>query len=439
MSIQAQVEAAETGETRVRSWSYASRVAFRFAFTYVILFCYATQILTSLFPIPKFDPSTMWPLPQIVFWTAAHVFGVTTPLVYQGSGSGDKTFDWVLTFCLLVIAALVTAVWSALDRKRSNYSVMQKWFRLFLRFALASQMFVYGIDKVIPLQMRFPNLTKLVEPFGNFSPMGVLWSSVGASPGYEIFVGSAEVLAGILLVIPRTVTLGALVCLADLIEIFMLNMTYDVPVKLFSFQLLVLVLLLLAPEFPRLARFFLLNRPTGPAPTAKLFSTRRGNRFALFAQIAFGIWMAGINLYSARDGWFTYGGGRAKSPVYGIWDVDELSIDGHVRSPLLGDYGRWRRAIFDFPGFMSFQRMDDSFVTYATSFSPSRKTVAFTKRDDKNWKADFTLELPNPDQLTLNGTMDGHKMYMKLRLVDRNKFLLVNRGFHWISEYPFNR
>jgi len=28
---------------------------------------------------------------------------------------------------------------------------------------------------------------------------------------------------------------------------------------------------------------------------------------------------------------------------------------------------------------------------------------------------------------------------MQLRLVDRSKFLLVNRGFHWIAEYPFNR
>lgn len=27
-------------------------------------------------------------------------------------------------------------------------------------------------------------------------------------------------------------TLGALVCLADLVQVFMLNMTYDVPVKL---------------------------------------------------------------------------------------------------------------------------------------------------------------------------------------------------------------
>jgi len=28
---------------------------------------------------------------------------------------------------------------------------------------------------------------------------------------------------------------------------------------------------------------------------------------------------------------------------------------------------------------------------------------------------------------------------VQLQLWDRNKLLLVNRGFHWIQEYPFNR
>jgi hypothetical protein len=109
-------------------------------------------------------------------------------------------------------------------------------------------MFLYGLAKVIPLQMPFPYLTRLLEPYGNFSPMAVLWSSIGASTSYEIFAGCAETLGGILLLTPRTTTLGAMVCLADMIQVFMLNMTYDVPVKLFSFHLILFSLLLLAPD-----------------------------------------------------------------------------------------------------------------------------------------------------------------------------------------------
>ena len=245
-------------------WSLALRIAFRFCVAYFTLFSLSNQILGGLLVIPKVDIPELsghWPLRQITFWTAAHIFHIKHDLVYTGSGSGDKTFDWVLAFCLLVIAAVITLVWSILDRRRNNYVTFHKWFRLALRFALASEMFLYGLDKVIPLQMPFPYLTRLLEPYGNFSPMAVLWSSIGASRSYEIFAGCAETLGGILLLTPRTTTLGALVCLADMIQVFMLNMTYDVPVKLFSFHLILFSLFLLAPDARRMSTSSLLSVP----------------------------------------------------------------------------------------------------------------------------------------------------------------------------------
>jgi hypothetical protein len=85
-----------------------------------------------------------------------HLLGAKLPLVYTDSGSGDKTFDCVLSFCILLLAAAATVVWSFLDRKRENYVTVYKWFRVFMRFALACQMFVYGFAKAAPLQMPFP-------------------------------------------------------------------------------------------------------------------------------------------------------------------------------------------------------------------------------------------------------------------------------------------
>jgi hypothetical protein len=429
-------------EPQIPRWSPGLRIAFRFCFVYFGLFCIYTQIFGGLISIPKMesiDPSSLWPMRQIVFWTAAHIFHAKLPLVYSGSGSGDKTFDWVLAFCLLVFAALATAIWSVLDRRRENYVTLHKWFRVFIRFALASQMVGYGMVKVIPLQMPFPFLTRLVEPFGNFSPMGVLWSSIGAAPAYEMFAGSAEMLGGILLIIPRTTTLGALVCVADMTQVFMLNMMYDTPVKLFSFHLLLMALFLLASELQRLADFFFRNRAVVPSAQPQLFKTRPANRIAFAVQIAFGLWMIGTAAYGGWDDWHQYGGGRPKSALYGIWSVDELWIDGQLRSPLLNDYDRWRRAIFDFPSAMAFQRMDDSFVRYGAAINVNDNTLALTKASDKNWKANFTFQRLAQDQLILDGNMDSHKIHMQLRLVDRSKFLLINRGFHWIAEYPVNR
>jgi uncharacterized membrane protein YphA (DoxX/SURF4 family) len=429
-------------ESQVARWSVTCRVAFRFCFVYFGLYSLATQILPGLFPIPNVDVpdvATLWPMRPIVLWTAAHILRVTRPLVYEDTGSGDRTFDWVLLFCLFVVATVATGVWSALDRKRENYVTLYKWFRLFLRFALASEMILYGLSKAIPVQMPYPYLTRLIEPYGNSSPMGILWTFIGASPAYETFTGCAEMLGGLLLIFPRTTTLGALVCVADTLHIFTLNMTYDVPVKLLSFHLLLIALFLLAPDASRLLDFFLWDRRVEPSRQRQLFGTRRANRIALIAQIMLGIWLVGVNSYTGWSSWKTYGGGRAKSALYGIWNVDQFAVDGQLRSALLGDYGRWRRAIFDFPDRVNFQRMDDSLAGYGAAINVSDKTLALTKNGDQSWKANFHFERAAQDQLTLDGDMDGHRIHMQLQLVDRGKFLLVNRGFHWVQENPFNR
>jgi hypothetical protein len=423
-------------------WSLALRIAFRFCFVYFTLYALNNQILGGLIIIPKVDIpdlGTLWPLRQITFWAARKVFHVTTTLVYTGSGSGDKTFDWVQVFCLLVLAVIFTALWSTLDRRRQNYVTLHKWFRLFMRFALGSDLLIYSFIKIIPLQMPFPHLTRLLEPFGNFSPMGVLWSSVGASPAYEMFAGSAEALGGILLMIPRTTTLGGLICLADLTQVFALNMTYDVPVKLFSFHLIVISVFLLAPERRRLAGFFFSDRANPPSTQPPLFRTPRANHIAAAAQVLYLLYLGGTNVYGSVQSWHEHGGGRPKPSLYGIWDVDEMSIDGQVRLPLLTDHDRWRRIIFDFPTHTSFQSVDDSFTSYGSSISDMDKTLTLTKGDDKKWKAVLTFNRPTSDQLTLDGTLDAHRVHTQLKQFDRNKLELVSRGFHWINEYPYHR
>ena len=431
-------------EVQTPQWGLASRIAFRFCFVYLGLFCLTTQIITSLFSatqgadIP--DPATLWPMRPIVLWTAAHILHVGATLTLDGnSGSGDDMFGWVLALCLLGIALIGTGVWSVLDRLPKSYIRLQKWFRLFIRFCLAGQMLNYGMAKVIPVQMPYPFLTKLIEHFGNFSPMGVLWSSIGSSPAYQIFAGFAEVVGGLLLIVPRTATLGALICLADMIQVFMLNMTYDVPVKLFSFHLILLAFFLLAPELPRLGNVFIRNRAAAPSAHAQLFATRRANRIALAAQVLFALWLVAMNANTSLKYWYIIGGGRPISPLYGIWEVSEMSVDQQVRPPLLTDRSRWQRAVFDFPSRMVFQRMDESFAGYDTAINLNDKTMLLTRGDDKSSRASFTFQRPSQDRLILDGEMDSHNIHMQLQLVDRNKFLLVSRGFHWIQEFPLNR
>jgi uncharacterized membrane protein YphA (DoxX/SURF4 family) len=425
-------------------WNLATRIAFRFCVIYFGLFCLSTQIITSLLVNPERDfpdPGALPPLRQIIASAAAHVFHLKSsdPGFFIDTGSGDRPCDWVLLACLLAFAVAGTLLWSLLDRGRANYIALRRWFWLFFRFALAGQMITYAFAKIVPLQMSFPGLSTLIEPFGSQSPMGVLWNSIGAAPAYEIFAGSCELLGGILILIPRTRTLGALVCLADMTEIFLLNMTYDVPVKILSFHLIVLSLVLLTPDFRRLLQFFLLNRSADAPAATTLFHSQRGNRIAAAVQICIALWLVGNNVWGARLGWKTDGGGDPKPALYGVWDVEQQTVDGQPRPPLFTDNNRWRRILFDRYNLVVFERFNDERVFWTGTIDTRAATVKLSQRGNGQGGTTLSYTQPALDQLALDGAMDGHKVHMDLRLYDRNKFLLVSRGFHWVQEFPFNR
>ena len=295
-------------------------------------------------------------------------------------------------------------------------------------------MFYYGLAKVIPTQFPAPSLVTLVEPVGNLSRTDLLWTFIGASTAYQIFTGCAEVLGGILLVVPRTTMLGALICLADMLQVFVLNMTYDFGLKLISFHLILMSLILLAPDFRRLSNLFVLDRAAGPSSHPPLFRTRRANRLALAFQILFAVYLMGMFTRLALNYWFAEGGGGSpKSALYGIWDVEQLSIDGQLRSPLLNDYDRrWRRVIFDAPNRIVFQRTDDSFAHYGVSIDVSRQSIALTKGNSRSWQATFAFRRPTAGHLILEGDMDRHRIHVELQLVEFDSFRLLNSGFRWI-------
>ena len=367
-----------------RPWTLPARVAFRFFVLYLGIYVLLTQMFTSLVLVTTndsgaFELDVTRPAKAIVVWLAAHVFRIGHPIVTFETGSGDRIYDWIVLVVILVSAILATIVWCILDRKRENYVKLHSWFRVFVRFSLAATMLVYGASKILPLQMPFPDLRRMIEPFGNFSPMGVLWTFIGASPAYEFFVGCAEALGGLLLFSSRTTTLGALVCLADGIQVFLLNMTYDTPVKLLSFHLIVFSLFLLAPDARRLANVFLLNRPAPPSSEAPLFRSVRANRIALAVQILVALYLVVGNAYNAISEYGSpFGSGAPKSPLYGIWNVEDFALDGQSRPPLLTDALRWHRLVFDYPQFMSIYAMDDTARVYRISFDKSAATFELT-------------------------------------------------------------
>lgn len=421
-------------------WGPAKRILFRFAFVYLVLY-----ILPFPLNLTPYVVSEGWNLTQpytdlwnaVVPWVGQHIF--QTEITVRPNGSGDTTYNYVQVFCFLVLAAAVTAVWTLLDRKRTGYGRLYEWLRVYVRFSLATTMIVYGAVKVIKSQFPDPSLDRLLQPFGDASPMGLLWTFMGASASYNVFSGAGEMLGGLLLTTRRTTLLGALVCVGVLSNVAMLNFSYDVPVKLFSLHLLAMSVFLAAPDLRRLANVFLFNRPAEPAPLRPLLPWKWPHRAGLVLRTAFVAGFVGLALFQAQQGRKTFGDLLPRSPLYGIWNVEEFAVDGAARPPLTTEEGRWRRVIFDSPRVLAIQLMSDSRQRYLLDLHAEDHTLKLSKRDDPGWAVTLTFRQPEPDQLVLEGTMDGRAVQAKLRRLDKSQFLLVNRGFHWINEYPFNR
>jgi hypothetical protein len=425
-------------------WSLPHRILLRFVFSYLVLYC-----ATSLHYVPGgswlVQPyNNLWR--AVCPWVAIHVFGLTGPVTtYFVTGSGDTTLQYIQSLCYLVTAIAATIVWSIADRRRTNYRSLQAWLRILVRYTLAFIMFSYGFAKVLPLQFRGPTFARLIERYGDFSPMGVLWQFMGASTAYIVFSGVMEVLGGALLLLRRTTTLGAMVCCAVLANIVALNFCYDVPVKLYSSHLLLMAVFLAAPDLPRLLKLLVWNRSTAPVDLVVPRFQRRSLRITA---VVFQLVCIGNVLYGNLTGsWRRYQETYIhppRQPLHGLYEVESFARNGAEVPPLTTDRTRWSKLIVDGRSGFSVRLMDESPKFFGTDYDAARSTVTLSldRAGDSsglNQPGVFIYSRPDPDHVLLNGSMSGAALAIRLRRMGTAKFLLINRGFRWISEYPFNR
>lgn len=404
-------------EVRDDEWSLATRVAFRFCFAFLILY----NIPFPLNFVPKVGEAFQKPWEWLVPIVAQSLFGVKADVL--PNGSGDTTWNYIQLFLMVATSAAVALVWSMVSRSASHPR-LHHWLRVYVRFALAAVMISYGAIKVIPSQFPAPSLVRLLQPIGDASPMGLLWTFMGASVAYNVITGIAEILGGLLLTVRRTTLAGALLSVAVMGHVAVLNFCYDVPVKLFSSVLTFMAVFLLAPDAKRLAAFFF----AGPS---------RAAWWKVAVRTAIVLGFVGVSLHQAQKGREQYGDLSPRSPLRGIWNVSTLTVDGVVQPPVLTNATRWRRMIFDGSRGMSIQLVNDQHERFMIELGKIDLTLK--KPNDPAWKAVFRYTRPDPQTLVVAGTMDGRTVHATMHLDAQKEFLLKTRGFHWINETPFNR
>ncbi|HEV3455634.1 MAG TPA: hypothetical protein VHG32_03700 [Thermoanaerobaculia bacterium] len=428
------------------AWSLPARIAFRFAFCYLLLYNFPFPL--TWLPFNGLDGLflgyfKLWDF--IVLWTGKHVLhlGHEVALLRGKTGSGDTTYNYIQILCYAALAVVAALVWTLAARRAREHQRLHEGMRIYVRYALGSILLGYGMAKVIKTQFPFPSHDRLMQPFGEASPMGLLWTFMGVSTPYTVFAGAMEVLGGMLLFFRRTTTLGALVVVAVMTNVVMLNLCYDVPVKQYSLHLLLMAAFLLVPDLRRLANVLVLNRPAAPVNLTPPWTARWARVSALALSILFLGYLLFItgqqNLaYSSQ-----FGPGANQPPIHGTFEVEEFIRNGRTEPPLLTDASRWRRLTVSYREVLGVRWMDGSLHRFRTQYTPKQSLALSAweshKQGEPEKQGAFTYALPDKDHLVLQGTLLADALTVKLRRVDASKLLLVSRGFHWVSEFPYNR
>jgi uncharacterized membrane protein YphA (DoxX/SURF4 family) len=384
-------------------WHPVQLIAFRVAFVYLVLF--------------------MVPLPEaLVGLIGTHLLHLSRAPERLMNGSGDTLFHWVELLTKVLATALAAAGWSLLSRHRREHVRLQAGLRVYLRYLLGFTMGIYGLAKVVGGQFPIPGPGRLLERVGELSPMGLLWTFMGHSPGYCVFTGLAEVLGGALLFYRRTTTLGALIVVGVMANVVALNFSYDVPVKIFSTHLLLIAVFLLLPDLRRLGEVFLWQR--SPQLAARAFGRwwRWLKPVVLCVVFAVGVVMSG-RIEFGNPG-----------ELLGTWDVETFTRNGQVHPPLFTDRTRWRFLAVDQHGEATVRFADDSTDHFEIGGSCGHLTVGLGFRDRE--LGTLTCRFFDADHGALEGKLEGAELRMTLRR--HEGWLLNTRGFHWVNETPFN-
>lgn len=421
-----------------------SRFLGELRFWFVLFIC--TYFLLYMFPFPLEWLPFQWgsTISEGVdnFWFRTtnfinrSVFGSLYVIPATDNGSGDTFFEYHKAAFQILLGVIVSGIWFLTDRQRLFYNRLKTFAPVYVRYFLAFMMFQYGFHKVFPIQFPEPGLIDLHKPLGEMSPMGLLWKFMGYSVPYTIFSGLLEVLGGCLLLFRQTSKLGALIVLIVMTNVFALNMTYDVPVKLLSFHLMLLSIILLAAHAKSLIHFFLLNKPISKTVIKPYFEKHSFRVISYFVKGLFIVFVSSILISNAYDNQFKFGRKMTLPPLYGIYETESFIINNDTLHPVLTDKIMWKRLIIDKFNSGIFNMQDE--ILYATIKVDTVKKVFEIKpfKGHPNYNLNYTM---SERKLFLKGMRGRDSVQITLNIKDKNSFYLMNRGFHWINEYPNNR
>ena len=424
-------------------WNPVQRVGFRLLFSYLALYLILVRLIEDLDLVSSFGFAPGGRLVNAIYakswaplvsWVGKHVLRVNGALAYTPGGNSDGIFSYTQLFCIAAFAIVATLTWTLMDRRTTQYRRLHAWLRVYVRYIFAFSMQSYGMTKVFDVQFHSDGVGALLWPCADLSHFSLLAVFMGYSRPYTIFAGTAELLAGFLLFFRRTTTIGAIVGLAVMVNVVMLDFCYHWPEKLDSTHLLLMAVFLLVPDLGRLANCLVLNRTVFPARIVQPSDSKRLRMAKSAAKAIIILYMVAMSIILSRN--LEKLMMHPKAPLYGIYEVEEFNRNGQTVPPLATDSTRWKTAVFEDSSKVLLKLMDDDLRYHRAQYDPaSMKVTIFTGHNDQT-KNVLTYSQPDRDHVVLQGQSENDALLIRLKRIDESKLPLLSDKFKWINGTP---
>lgn len=417
------------------------KIFFRFLFSYFLLtiapWTWFTFIPGLNYVTGYYAKGIQW----LVFRCNDWFLHVKQPLNIEGYGSGDTSYAWAEFYTIILLSSVIAIIWAVFNKKDKESRALEYWLHNLIRYNLMTVAFNYGIIKLFALQMPFPNLSQLATPLGDFLPMRFSWLFIGYSQPYEFFSGVMEVTVGLLLLYRRTIPLGLIVGLGVFINVFVMNMCYDIPVKLYSMQIVICCLFLLAIDSRKYLNFFILNKPTIPTTGYNYRFTKRWQRIGrIVLKVAFIVLTFGFTFYECINRYGQMYTLETSVIPQGVYNIKTFKKNSLITVIDATDTLAWKDFIFDKGNLGSIKTADTTFMNrYGRAYfiyeADKSKQMIYFKEGMSDSVPLFRMKYKfiNKYTLQLEGVFKKDTLFYEL-VRNKKKFPLAERQFHWISE-----
>ncbi|MGG9963624.1 hypothetical protein [Ferruginibacter sp. SUN106] len=371
---------------------------------------------------------------QVTDFIFGKLIGITAKVLFGKALSNTTIYSdsismYILLLILFAVAVIIVLILSSI-KKWQLYSekIFRILYQLFIYY-LALQLLKYGADKIFKNQFYTPEPNTLYTPMGQLQKDILYWSTMGTSYTYNIFLGSLEILGGVLILIKRTRLIGLLLSSGILVNVVAVNFSFDISVKLYSSFLLFLDIYLLHPFGKRLYQLLLQKNITALPATGQTTVFKKTFAIAFLQWLAIGLIVLEVFYPFVMAG--NFNGDKTPRPyLHGAYEVRNI-IEG--KDTLASSLSPVKRFFIHRGSYIIFQDQGDIMKDYKLSYDKADTTLTITDYEFKQTVLSYTYQTAD-SILTLEYLTNDKPIKLIGKAINWRKLPALQKNFHWTMD-----